>query len=611
MSVDLLFPRFVRLVLIMGLASSTLWAQERIKQQIVQLRAAGTGFLNTGEGVDVGNSDRSLEFRRQNLDALTAETIDVAASTRTMVAASLSFPTVANSSIAGTNPRFFGFDALDHSDQRFAGTGAFVNSQFSDEPPDQGLCVGNSFVVEAVNLALAVYDKSGNLLSGPTALNQFFNLHPSVVRSSPPVFGESLSDPRCLYDAQTNRFFVTILELDVDPPTGNLTGNTNLLLAVSKTGDPTGAWNLFELSTTADGSADCPCFGDQPLIGTDANGLYVSANSFSLVTGGFRGVQIYAASKLFLAAGVPPPFVLHASLSPATNADGSRAFSLQPSVRAHGQQFEDFGSEYFLSSFNTRLLLENNVIVWALRNTALLQLPPGPETKFVLLRKVVASEVYGVPPDATQKMGPLFLGPMADPGVFELLSTNEHRMQQVTFAEGQLWSSVTTGLQSPGEASLKAGVAWFAVHVEVDDGELDAKIGRQGYVAIENGNVFFPAVGVGGEGRAAIGFSISASDVFPSTGYVQIRSNGKTGPIHFAGLGAGSEDGFSGYPNQSPVPPPCDPSGKLCSARWGDYGAATVDTDGSIWLANEYIGPRPRSFFANWGTFITRLSSDD
>jgi len=56
---------------------------------------------------------------------------------------------------------------LDHRDQRFAGTGAFVNSQFSDEPPDQGLCVGNGFVVEAVNLALAVYDKSGNLLSGP------------------------------------------------------------------------------------------------------------------------------------------------------------------------------------------------------------------------------------------------------------------------------------------------------------------------------------------------------------------------------------------------------------------------------------------------------------
>ncbi|MGZ6133712.1 MAG: hypothetical protein ACXWK9_04600 [Myxococcaceae bacterium] len=43
----------------------------------------------------------------------------------------------------------------------------------------------------------------------------------------------------------------------------------------------------------------------------------------------------------------------------------------------------------------------------------------------------------------------------------------------------------------------------------------------------------------------------------------------------------------------------------------GDYGTAAVGGDGSIWLASEYIGPRPRSVLANWGTFITRLSPDD
>jgi hypothetical protein len=42
-----------------------------------------------------------------------------------------------------------------------------------------------------------------------------------------------------------------------------------------------------------------------------------------------------------------------------------------------------------------------------------------------------------------------------------------------------------------------------------------------------------------------------------------------------------------------------------------DYGAAAIGGDGSIWLASEYIGPRPRTALANWGTFITRLSPDD
>jgi hypothetical protein len=49
-----------------------------------------------------------------------------------------------------------GFNGLSHADQRTAGTGNYVDTQFSLEPPDQGLCVGNGFVVEPVNDALAV-----------------------------------------------------------------------------------------------------------------------------------------------------------------------------------------------------------------------------------------------------------------------------------------------------------------------------------------------------------------------------------------------------------------------------------------------------------------------
>jgi hypothetical protein len=84
--------------------------------------------------------------------------------------------------------------------------------------------------------------------------------------------------------------------------------------------------------------------------------------------------------------------------------------------------------------------------------------------------------------------------------------------------------------------------------------------------------------------------------------------------VHLAGVGVNSEDGFTGYPDAVSVPPPCIDLGNgklLCEARWGDYGAAAVDENGSIWLAGEYIGPRPRTLLANWGTFITRLNPGD
>src|SRR5262249_17299152 len=59
-------------------------------------------------------------------------------------------PTPAGNAIAGSNPGFSGFNGVSHRDQRLADGG----NQFSLEPPDQGLCVGNGFVLEPINTAL-------------------------------------------------------------------------------------------------------------------------------------------------------------------------------------------------------------------------------------------------------------------------------------------------------------------------------------------------------------------------------------------------------------------------------------------------------------------------
>jgi hypothetical protein len=170
---------------------------------------------------------------------------------------------------------------------------------------------------------------------------------------------------------------------------------------------------------------------------------------------------------------------------------------------------------------------------------------------------------------------------------------------------------VTTGLQSPGETDVKAGVAWFAVRVAAEGNQaLEARVKRQGYVAIANANAFYPALGIGDE-RGAIGFSISGPTFFPSTGYVEL-ADGRTGPVHFAGAGTGSEDGFTGFPSQgAPCTEPAADGTQTCSSRWGDYGAAAVDEAGNIWMANEYVNSRPRNINANWGTFVTRISSRD
>lgn len=574
-----------------------------------QLRPLGDAVLTVGavSGVDTIADAR---FQRPDLEAL--RNSDVNGAPGAPPAPVLTVPSVRNTPVTLLNHGFSGFDALDHADQRFAGTGEFANTQFSLEPPDQGLCVGNGFVLEVINTALAVYRPDGMLIAGPTALNQFFGLAPEVIRSAPPVFGDFTSDPRCYFDVQTNRFFITLLQLDVVPATGAFSGPTHQLLAVSKTGDPTGGFNLFALDTTADGT-NCPCFGDQPLLGADANGFYISGNGFSLVDGHFKGAQIYAISKAFLAAGAVPPFVLHINL-PRSADDGGLNRSVHPATRAHGDDFSDFGTEYFLSAFTESGALENQVVAWALSDTARLNFPPGPGTTFRFQRQPTKSETFGAPPDALQKIGTLPLGSAVNPTVRPSLATNAQNMQQVTFFHGRLWSTVATVLNSPEDTvpagafgdPNKAGAAWFAVKVD-NDKKLKAKVDDQGYIAIKNANLLFPALGINHRGQAAIAFSIAGPNYFPSAGYVQSSEDEGFGKIHVAAAGVNSEDGFTAYPAETASP--CDSATHPteCEARWGDYGAATVDRNGNIWLASEYIGPRPRTVLANWGTFITRL----
>ena len=49
--------------------------------------------------------------------------------------------------------------------------------------------------------------------------------------------------------------------------------------------------------------------GDQPLIGADLNGFYVTTNEFPIVGDGFNGAQIYAISKTALETSSSPAVV--------------------------------------------------------------------------------------------------------------------------------------------------------------------------------------------------------------------------------------------------------------------------------------------------------------
>jgi hypothetical protein len=197
-------------------------------------------------------------------------------------AADLTVPSVTPRSVAGSNPGLDrSFEGLNFFDQRFANNG----NQFSIEPPDQGLCVGNGFVLETVNDVLQVYSTAGRPLSPVTDLNTFYG-YPAQIDRTTGLQGPFVTDPSCYYDPAHKRFFHLALTLDVVPDTGAFTGTNHLDIAVSQTSSPLGGWNIYRLPVQDDGTqgtpshTDCPCIGDYPHLGADKFGFYVSTNEY-------------------------------------------------------------------------------------------------------------------------------------------------------------------------------------------------------------------------------------------------------------------------------------------------------------------------------------------
>lgn len=508
-----------------------------------------------------------------------------------------------------------GFAGLDHFNTRFAdgATGGFVGTQFSNEPPDQALCVGGGTIIESVNTVVRVRDTSGNQLTGSIPLNQFFGLAPEIIRAtstSPAIYGDFTSDPKCYFDAATGRFFLTIVQIDVNSATGAFTGKTHVYLAVSQTSDPVaGAWSTFRIDTTNDGTlgtpahAGCPCLPDQPLIGADANGFYISTNEYPLFANGFNGAMIYALSKAALEAGTVGG--TQSFLQP-TLAEGY-AYSVQPATTPPGGTFESAngGTEYFLSALDFNGTTDNRIAVWKMTNTSSLT---GSPALVMQTPSLVSTVTYGQPPAVTQKPGSTpFIDYLKASKVstehLSLLNSNDDRMNQVVFANGTLWGAVNTAVKSPA-GPTRTGIAYFIV-----DPSGTPSLVKDGYVAVAGDSVMFPAVAATASGAGIMSFTLAGPNSYPSAAYVTLDATDGAGSVKVVNAGKGPSDGFSGL----------GAYGGAGVARWGDYGAAAVAADGTIWFAAESINQTcgfseyvttifrcgdTRTQLANWGTWI-------
>ena len=194
------------------------------------------------------------------------------------------------------------FNGLTHFDQRMASGG----NQYSVEPPNPSIAVGNGYVLEGVNNAIQIYTIAGNpVLSKVIASNELFGVSPAINRETG-VNGVFPTDMRVFFDGGKNRWFVLQRAQDYDVA-GNTLNSSKMYLAVSKTADPAGTYNIYTMDTTNANNPGCPCIADYPQIGADAYGFYISVNEFTTTTQNFVDSAIFSISKSSLASSSPTP----------------------------------------------------------------------------------------------------------------------------------------------------------------------------------------------------------------------------------------------------------------------------------------------------------------
>jgi N-acetylneuraminic acid mutarotase len=436
-------------------------------------------------------------------------------------------------------------------------------------PPDTNMAVGPNDVVQTVNFSFAVYDKQGNTLLGPETLSTLWQgfggeCDPAV---DPAANG---GDVVSLYDEQANRFIVTQLAY---PQLELGSGGFHECIAISQTGDPTGAWYRYDFVFSSNTLNDYPKWGVWP------DAYYMSNNDF-LDGQTFTGVTVTAFDRAEMLAGQPASDVQftigsqYGSLLPG-NAEGG-ALGFNPPSGAPDPYWMSCDAANGGPCTSDQLDEWDFHVDWTNPANSTFGNNGSPSTTLPVA--TFNSNLCNYGRDC-----------IPQPGTTEGLDALSDRlMYQAAYRNlGNGTDAVvlnqTVNVSSNPTTNPQAGVRWY----ELTNTGSGWSVGQQGTYAPDANNRWMGSANIDASGDIGIGYSESSSTVFPS-----INVAGRLAGDPAGQLSQGEETLMAGSGSQT------DPQ-----ARWGDYSAMQVDpTDGcTFWYTSEYL---PSTSDDSWHTRV-------
>jgi hypothetical protein len=424
-------------------------------------------------------------------------------------------------------------------------------------PPDTNGAAGATQFVQMVNSDFAVYSKTGAVLRHATPINTLWS----------GVGGECAAhndgDPVVLYDQYAGRWLLS--QFVAQPAAGESYGEC---IAISQSGDATGAYNLYFFDFGPD------TFLDYPHFGVWRDGYYMSANEFPTgqETSSGAAAIVYERDKML--AGQPARFVWfdEAAANPTggqyigqlpADADGSRLPPAgEPNVFA---EVDDPASipPTGTSDPGFDMRLWNFHVDWSNPQASTFGNDGQPSATLPVAPFVRPQCVYGYGDCALQKGGPQGLDVLGDRLMFRLAYRNFGDHESLL-------------LNHTVKADTVDGIRWY----EVRSPTSKPVIAQQGTYAPDDSltnplSRWMGSIAMDKQGNIALGYSASGVNDYPSLRY--------TG--HAAGDAAGQMTQaeqvlFTGQGPQTEA-----------EGRWGDYSELSVDpaNDCTFWFTSEYL----------------------
>jgi hypothetical protein len=455
--------------------------------------------------------------------------------------------------ISGSAGNAVGVKGLNAVDNAGLSTNVTVRD---NEPPDQGLCASNRYVVEANNSGeILVFDKALNRESAPIPLDTVMDLTPRGLSSG--------GDPACAFDYSNGGhwFFTEFvskgLTANGGPFSNCFIGVANTCfegIAVTTGPNPFGPYNVYLANANFNpAEPGYPnLLNDFTKIGVTRDAFLMFYDEFPQIApgfggGAFNGAQEFAYSKRALELGLPVTLgngqpnplvtVAYENMGTIATPDGTCAgtggvacwAAAIPAMPPDPSQFDNKqgGTGFMMASldFNSFAGLtptgDNRMAVFDWTGLRNLNSPgcigcAGIRFGGQLFSGVLPYNQPGV--NAAQKAGPIPLGDMCgaaglsvspSPGVpppascpENGITTNGDFMTQVSQAGGQIWGGTSTQINqrftSESSPETHQGIVYWAVGTSSFDRTGTFSLTDQGYATAAHEDLDMPAIAASG-----------------------------------------------------------------------------------------------------------------